>query len=165
MPIYLARDGQQSGPFSMDQLVSMAAKGSVSDSDLVWYEGAIGWMPVTELLPGKSMAAVLPTSNSRIGFTGSIIGFTGIAIWLSILSLAVVGQARYPGSQSFLMMLVGLMVFAMLGVNAIGAVLGLIAVSKKAQRRTFTIVGLALNIIEFLGILLIMFIGLSMKHA
>ena len=33
------------------------------------------------------------------------------------------------------------------------------------SKRPFTIVGLALNIIEFLGILLIMFIGLSMKHA
>ena len=164
MPIYLGKGGQQSGPFSMDQLISMAAQGSVSDSDLVWHEGAIGWMPVTELLPGKSTATVLPTPDSRIGFTGSIIGFTGTAIWLFILSLAVVGPKRYPGSQSFLMMLVGFMVFAMLGVNAIGAVLGFMAVSKKAQRRTFTIVGLALNVIEFLGILLLMFIGLSMKH-
>lgn len=165
MPIYLARDGQPSGPFSMDQLISMVAQGSVSDSDLVWHEGASGWIPVTELLPGKSVATVLPTSNSRIGFTGSIIGFAGVAIWIFILSLAVVGQKRYPGSQSFLMTLVGLLVFAMLGVNAIGAVLGFIAVSKKNQRGTFIIVGLALNIIAILGILLLMVIGLSMKHA
>ena len=149
----------------MDQLISMAAQGSVAGSDLAWHEGAIGWIPVTEFLRGKSVVPPpLPVSaNSGIGLTGSIIAFAGVPIWLFILVLAGIGQTQHLGSQSPLMMLVGLALFAMLGVNAIGAVLGLIAVSKKAQRKTLTILGLALNIIEFLGILLIMLIGLSMK--
>jgi hypothetical protein len=61
------------------------------------------------------------------------------------------------------MMFVGFSAIAMLGVNIVGAVLGFMAVVKESQRKTLTMIGLVLNIAQVLGILLLMFIGLTMK--
>jgi hypothetical protein len=165
--VYLAKDGQPTGPFSMQQLSAMVAQGSVSVSDLAWHDGVTGWIPVAELLPGRRAASVPPSlttspAKSRPGLAGSIIGLAGIPIWLVIVVVAATGQSS-PGSQGPRMMLVGFCAIAMLGVNIVGAVLGFMAVAKESQRKTLIITGLVLNIMQVLGILLLMFIGLTMK--
>ena len=108
------------------------------------------------LIDSDVLNALPNSSNPRVGLVGFIIAAVGVPIWLSLLLLG--------GSQSpFMMMAVGRAILAMMGANAVGAVLGFVAISKKNQRKTLTIVGLALNLIEFVGILFIMLIGLSMK--
>jgi hypothetical protein len=101
-------------------------------------------------------------AKSRVGLAGSIIGLAGIPIWLVIVVVAATGQSN-PGSQGSRMMFVGFSAIAMLGVNIVGAVLGFMAVSKESQRKTLVITGLVLNIVQVLAILLLMFIGLTMK--
>jgi hypothetical protein len=167
MAVYVAKDGQPTGPFSMQQLSAMVAQGSVSASDLAWHEGVTGWIPVAELLPGRRTEPVPPPpsmeqAKSRVGLAGSIIGLAGIPIWLVIVVVAATGQSN-PGSQGPRMMLVGFSAIAMLGANIVGAVLGFMAVAKESQRKTLVITGLVLNIVQVLGILLLMFIGLTMK--
>jgi hypothetical protein len=165
--VYLAKEGQPTGPFSMQQLSAMVAQGSVSASDLAWHEGVTTWIPVAELLPRRRTEPVPPPpsmeqAKSRVGLAGSIIGLAGIPIWLVIVVVAATGQSN-PGSQGSRMMFVGFSAIAMLGVNIVGAVLGFMAVVKESQRKTLTMIGLVLNIAQVLGILLLMFIGLTMK--
>ena len=166
--VYIARDGQPTGPFSINQLRTMIAQGSLSVSDLAWHEGAIDWMPVAQLLPGESTGSPPPPpalpgpQMSRLGLVGSIIGLAGIPIWLVIVVVAATSGTN-SGSGSTRLMLVGFSAIAMLGANVVGAVLGLLAITKQSARKRFAIAGLILNLLQALGILLLMFIGLTMK--
>jgi hypothetical protein len=51
MQIYVGRNGQREGPFTLDQIRTMLAQGQAQPTDLAWYEGAAGWIPVAQL-PG-----------------------------------------------------------------------------------------------------------------
>jgi hypothetical protein len=46
---HVGRNGQQTGPFSIEQLKAMAASGQLSPTDLVWKEGMAGWEPASTL--------------------------------------------------------------------------------------------------------------------
>ena len=64
---HVGRNGQQTGPFSIEQLKTMAANGELQPTDLVWKEGMAGWEPASTL-PGvfgaaPSAAEVLPQVN------------------------------------------------------------------------------------------------------
>jgi hypothetical protein len=48
---HVGRNGQQTGPFSIEQLKAMAANGELQPTDLVWKEGMAGWEPASTL-PG-----------------------------------------------------------------------------------------------------------------
>jgi Outer membrane protein (OmpH-like) len=103
-------------------------------------------------------------SSSSVGLAGFVIATAGVVIWLFIILLAALGQAKHLGNQSPLMIAVALAVFAMMAANAIGAVLGFMAISKKNQRKTLTIIGLTLNLIELFGFIFLIVIGLSNQH-
>lgn len=44
---YYARDGQQAGPVSSQQLQQLAASGKLKPSDPVWREGMTSWSPAS----------------------------------------------------------------------------------------------------------------------
>jgi hypothetical protein len=46
---YLGKNGQQTGPFSIEQLQSMAASGQVAPSDMLWAEGMSEWAPASSI--------------------------------------------------------------------------------------------------------------------
>jgi hypothetical protein len=147
----------------------MIAQGSVSVSDLAWYEGAADWMPVAQVLPGEIAASRPPPppalsgpQMSRLGLVGSIIGLAGIPIWLVIVVVAATSGTN-SGSGSAQLILVGFSAIGMLGANVVGAVLGVLAITKQSARKRFTIAGFVLNLLQALGILLLMFIGLTIK--
>ena len=56
MQIHIARDGKQLGPFSLDEVKSQLAAGTLSLSDNAWYEGAAGWAPLSSV-PGVAGGA------------------------------------------------------------------------------------------------------------
>lgn len=53
MQIYLARNNQQAGPYSLDQLNQMLANQQVLLTDLVWHQGMPEWKALGELTQGK----------------------------------------------------------------------------------------------------------------
>lgn len=58
MMIHILRDDQQFGPYTIEDLNSYLAQGSILPTDQAWYEGAAGWMPVDQvpsvILPGQA---------------------------------------------------------------------------------------------------------------
>jgi hypothetical protein len=58
---HVGRNGQQTGPFSIEQLKTMAANGELLPTDLVWKEGMAGWEPASTL-PGVFQAAAVATT-------------------------------------------------------------------------------------------------------
>ena len=50
MQMHLFRDGQQHGPYTLEQMQAMATQGQLLPADLATYEGASGWMPVQQAI-------------------------------------------------------------------------------------------------------------------
>ena len=61
--IHILRDGQQFGPYSLEEINAFLADGSLLPSDQAWYEGAPEWIPLTEV-PG---VALLAGTNYTVG--------------------------------------------------------------------------------------------------
>ncbi len=53
MQIYLARNNQQAGPYSLEQVNAMLASQQVLLTDLAWHEGMTEWKALGELTQGK----------------------------------------------------------------------------------------------------------------
>ncbi|XID75778.1 RDD family protein [Alkanindiges sp. WGS2144] len=53
MQIYLARNNEQAGPYTLEQVNQMLANGQVVLNDLAWHEGMSEWKPLGELTQGK----------------------------------------------------------------------------------------------------------------
>lgn len=53
MQIYLARNNEQAGPYSLEQVNQMLASNQVVLTDLAWHEGMKEWKPLGELTDGK----------------------------------------------------------------------------------------------------------------
>ncbi len=53
MQIYITRDGQRLGPYSVEDINAQLAAGTVSATDLAWYEGVASWIPLSSV-PGIS---------------------------------------------------------------------------------------------------------------
>ena len=88
MQIFIQHHGQQCGPFTLDQVRASLANGTYQLTELAWYDGAAGWLPLSTVLGlgenGVGSAAV-PTST--------------LAIWslvLGILALPLAGLTAIP---------------------------------------------------------------------
>ena len=60
MNIHISRDGQQFGPYTLEDAQTHLASGSLLPHDLAWVEGATEWRPLSEVVAG---GAVLPVGG------------------------------------------------------------------------------------------------------
>jgi hypothetical protein len=64
MQIHVARNGQQLGQYSVEEVNGKLADGTFSPTDLAWHEGAAGWAPLTSItgvtLPGTPASPPMP---------------------------------------------------------------------------------------------------------
>jgi len=51
MQVHLERSGQQFGPYSIEKINAYLSSGQVLPTDMAWYDGAPGWIPLTQV-PG-----------------------------------------------------------------------------------------------------------------
>jgi hypothetical protein len=49
MQIYVGKNGQQLGPFSLEEINRKLADGTYAGTDLGWHEGATGWAPLSSI--------------------------------------------------------------------------------------------------------------------
>lgn len=64
MQIYLARNNEQAGPYTLEQVNSMLASGQVVLSDLAWHEGLDNWQPLGQLTGGRLHYSTSGSSGS-----------------------------------------------------------------------------------------------------
>ena len=66
MLIHVSRDGEQCGPYTLEDANAYLVQGSLLPTDQAWYEGAPGWVPLT-LVPGiqQNPASVVIASNGK----------------------------------------------------------------------------------------------------
>jgi len=58
--VFIAVNGSQQGPYSMEQVAQMVAQGSLPPGTLGWYEGLAQWTPVEQLVSTESPAPPPP---------------------------------------------------------------------------------------------------------
>ena len=49
MQVTISRDGQQMGPYTVDQINDYLSQGSLLPADYAWHEGLPDWVPVTQI--------------------------------------------------------------------------------------------------------------------
>ena len=93
MQIFIQHQGQQHGPFSVDQVEFGVADGTYQLADLAWYEGAPGWQPLSTIPGIERNPSPPPLTNLPAART------SGLAIWslvLGILALPLAGLTAIP---------------------------------------------------------------------
>jgi hypothetical protein len=63
---YVGKNGQQTGPFTLDQLKAKFASGEILPTDLVWLEGTADWKPASTF-PELSAPAPAPAASTPLG--------------------------------------------------------------------------------------------------
>jgi uncharacterized RDD family membrane protein YckC/type II secretory pathway pseudopilin PulG len=58
--IYMARNGQQLGPYTREQLTAMAAAGEILPGDMAWHVGMAEWTAADSVLRGLGIAVAPP---------------------------------------------------------------------------------------------------------
>jgi uncharacterized RDD family membrane protein YckC len=62
MQIYLARNNEQAGPYTLEQVNAMLANTQIVLTDLAWHDGMSAWLPLGQLTGGKMVYN--PTSTT-----------------------------------------------------------------------------------------------------
>jgi hypothetical protein len=61
MQIYIHRNGQKFGPYSVEDANGYISSGNLTAADLAWYDGAADWMPLGQV-PGIVAGATRPSA-------------------------------------------------------------------------------------------------------
>ncbi len=65
MQITINRDGDNHGPYSIEQTRELLANGTLQESDLAHYEGAADWLPLKDVPGLNESAAAAPTATEE----------------------------------------------------------------------------------------------------
>jgi uncharacterized RDD family membrane protein YckC len=101
--IYVRRDGQRAGPFSLEEINRQLAAGALDPVDQAWSEGSPGWKPLLSfpgvIAPGGASSTAMPIgmatpvrspAPSYAGFWIRAVAFVNDAIILAFLLTAIV---------------------------------------------------------------------------
>ena len=72
MNIYVSKDNQQLGPYTVDQARQMVTNGALQPNDWAWYDGSTDWVPLQQV-PGFSAAIPAPyvPAGAAAGFAAN----------------------------------------------------------------------------------------------
>jgi len=92
MMIHISRDGEQFGPYTLEDANAYLVQASLLPTDRAWYEGAPDWMPLTQV-PGiqQSTTSVIVATGGK---TKTLL-YAGIVAGV-LVAFGVVGWG-YPG--------------------------------------------------------------------
>lgn len=95
MGIFIQHNGQQTGPFTHQEIQAGVASGLYQTTDLVWYEGAAGWMPLSQLPVMASSpqfpAGVVP-QTSGLAITSMVLGISSFFCLVTGIPAVICGH-------------------------------------------------------------------------
>lgn len=96
MEIFIQHQGQQTGPFSPQEIQAGLASGLHQVSDLIWYEGIDGWIPLSNaahLLGGApQFPSVVPAENSGLAIASMILGISAFLCGVTAIPAVICGH-------------------------------------------------------------------------
>ena len=99
MEIYLSRNGERVGPYSLEEVNRQLAAGTLTPYDLGWSESSPGWKPLLSfagvIVPGGASSSAVPTSIATpVSFAlPAYAGFwiRGLALIIDLVILEIFG--------------------------------------------------------------------------
>ena len=120
MMIHVMRDGQQFGPYTLEDVNAYLAQGTLLATDQAWYEGAPDWMLLTQvpgvLTPG---AAPAPVAAVPVAAAAAVDPMAAANPTVAAAEAAVVSSANQGSKKKKKMIIAG----SAVGVVAIAGVL------------------------------------------
>jgi len=99
MQIYIARNDERIGPFSLEEVNRQLAAGLLDPANQAWHEGSPGWKPLASivgvLVPGAASSTVAPIGVAAVvparstSYAGFWIRFVALVIDCAILAIPV----------------------------------------------------------------------------
>jgi uncharacterized RDD family membrane protein YckC len=90
MQIFVMKDEERLGPFSLEEVNRQLAAGTFDPSDRAWHEGAPGWRPLLSItgaiMPGGASSSAAPISIATAATSGSTI-YAGF--WIRTLAYVI----------------------------------------------------------------------------
>jgi uncharacterized RDD family membrane protein YckC len=76
MQIYVTREGQRTGPYSLEEVNRHLATGTLRPIDQAWSEGFPGWKPVLSfpgvIMPGGASSTAIPIGTATVRRAGAV---------------------------------------------------------------------------------------------
>ncbi len=155
MDIFVAKNDQQLGPYTVEEVRDRISSGSVTGEDLGRHEGLADWQPLSRLLaslPSEGEGPPpAPRKSSGIAKTSFIISIVGIGAWLALIVAAAVAVSSGVDEMSLFMVMIGLGMFIVMAPNLAGIIFGFIALPKPISNNWMAVAGLTANGLELLG--------------
>jgi len=149
MQLHVHHNGQQSGPFSLEEVRSKLADGTLQATDLSWHEGAADWQPLASI---QELAESFPpppaVKTSGLSIASLILGIVSLitcvfgvltaipAVICGHISLSRIkksGGALSGSGMAIAGLVMGYLVIAMIPILAALAVPAMVAARDKAQ--------------------------------
>ncbi len=93
MEIFISRDGQQFGPYTLSEVQTDLNTGNIVAGDLAWHEGAADWVEISEIaglvVPRKRLPP--PPPPGRLPPTGGTLKLTNVqeVVAIAVISLLI----------------------------------------------------------------------------
>jgi type II secretory pathway pseudopilin PulG len=87
MGIFIQHNGQQTGPFTHQEIQAGVTSGLYQASDLIWYEGVAGWIPLSQL----SVMAAAPQLPPGVAPQTSGLAITSMVLGISSFMCGITG--------------------------------------------------------------------------
>ena len=116
--ITISRDGQQFGPYTLEDAQAHLASGALLPTDLAWYEGAPGWIPLPDV-PGMSGQPVMDGQHDPLAAANPAVAAAG----------AVASAAEKGSKKKMIMIAAG----SVVGVCAIAAAVWFLVLKEDAE--------------------------------
>jgi hypothetical protein len=167
MDIFIAKNDQKFGPYTLEEVRARISSGSFTGDDFGWHEGLTDWQTLSRLLASlpSEEGGPPPVSRKSSGFakTSFIISVIGMGVWLMLIVSAAVAVSSGVDDMSLLMVMIGLGMFIVMAANLVGIIFGFIALPKPVSNRWMAVAGLTANGLEILGVVFLFFLGLAQK--
>ena len=72
MQLFIAKDGERLGPYSLEQVRDFLATGELTGQELAWHEELGDWTPLEDLLPALEQTSSTTTASGDFKYKAFI---------------------------------------------------------------------------------------------
>jgi len=104
---FIARGGEQAGPYTLDQMQKMQEAGQLLPSDMAWTEGQADWLPLSQIVGDTSSPPLPPpppsTPSPTLGIknTGKSVLIVRILLGLLLIAAIVIASLGWRANKQY----------------------------------------------------------------
>ena len=99
---FIARGGEQAGPYTLEQIQQMQAAGQLLPSDMAWTEGQADWLPLSQIAgdsPPSDPPPPSPTEEVQITSKSTLV--VRITLGIFLVAALVVASLSWRANQQY----------------------------------------------------------------